>query len=120
MPYSLLADLVLAVHLAFIAFVVGGAVLVRRRRRLAWLHAPAVVWGVCIEFAGWTCPLTPWEVALRRRAGAAGYSGGFIEHYLTALIYPTGLTRETQMLLGTLALVLNVTLYWIAFTRARS
>ncbi|MFL5530347.1 MAG: DUF2784 domain-containing protein, partial [Gemmatimonadaceae bacterium] len=84
MTYRILADLVLVLHLAFVIFVVAGAGLVTRRPRVAWLHLPAVVWGVLIEYAGWICPLTPLENSLRMRGGEAGYSGGFIEHYLLA------------------------------------
>jgi len=109
--YRALADLVLVVHLLFVAFVVLGGLLVLRRPRLAWLHLPAAIWGVLIEFAGWVCPLTPLENSLRTRGGEAGYSGGFIEHYLTAALYPLGLTRGVQFVLGMLVLVLNLAIY---------
>jgi len=108
---SLLADAVLLLHLAFILFVVLGGVLVLRRPRLAWLHLPAVVWGAFIEFTGGVCPLTPLEVALRQRAGEAGFTGGFIEHYVTAVIYPSGLMRLTQIVFGLLVLAINGWVY---------
>ncbi|MFL5574007.1 MAG: DUF2784 domain-containing protein [Gemmatimonadaceae bacterium] len=111
MIYRILADLVLVLHLAFVIFVVAGAGLVIHRPRLAWLHLPAVVWGVLIEYAGWICPLTPLENSLRMRGGEAGYSGGFVEHYLLATLYPTGLTRTTQVALGTAVLILNLVVY---------
>ncbi|MFL5467998.1 MAG: DUF2784 domain-containing protein [Gemmatimonadaceae bacterium] len=111
MIYRILADLVLVLHLAFVIFVVAGAGLVIHRPRLAWLHLPAVVWGVFIEYAGWICPLTPLENSLRMRGGEAGYSGGFIEHYLLATLYPAGLTRTTQLALGTAVLILNLVVY---------
>jgi hypothetical protein len=110
--HRFLADAVLVLHLAFILFVVLGGLLVLRRPKLAWLHLPAVAWGALIEFAGWICPLTPLENRLRARGGEAGYSGGFIEHYLTALIYPGGLTRNFQLLLGALVIAINVAVYW--------
>ena len=109
---SWLADVVLGIHALFVVFVVLGGWLVLRRPKLAWIHGPAAVWGVLIEYAGFTCPLTPLEVAFRRRGGEAGYEGGFIQHYLTEAIYPSGLTREIQIGLGTLALVINVAIYW--------
>jgi hypothetical protein len=112
MVYSVLADAVLIVHLAFLLFVAAGGLAVLRWPALAWVHLPAVAWGVLIEYAGWICPLTPLEVWLRRRAGGTGYQGGFIEHYVTAFIYPEGLTREWQLALGTLALVVNGAIYW--------
>ena len=112
MLYQRLADLVLCVHAAFALFVLLGGLLVLREARLAWVHAPAVIWGALIEYAGFICPLTPLEVGLRRRGGGSGYEGGFIEHYLTRLLYPSGLTRTVQVVLGTLVLIVNLAIYW--------
>ena len=120
MIYRLLADLVMAVHFAFIAFVVLGGILVLRWNRLAWLHVPAAVWGVLIEWAHWTCPLTPLENRLRRLGGLAGYDSSFIEHYLLPLIYPAALTRQVQFLLGAFVLAVNAGLYgWLLYRRAK-
>jgi hypothetical protein len=115
--YRALADLVLVVHLAFVLFVVLGGLLVLRLPRLAWLHVPAAVWGVLIEYTGWICPLTPLENSLRERGGGAGYSGGFIEHYIQPVLYPAGLTRGTQIVLGSLALLVNLTAYGVVVAR---
>src|SRR5687768_9467999 len=120
MWYRALADLVVVVHIAFVAFVVFGGLLVLRRPRLAWLHLPAAVWGVMIEFAGWTCPLTPLENALRLRGGEAGYSGGFVEHYLLPVLYPAGLTRGVQLVLGSIVLALNLAVYSAIIARRRA
>jgi hypothetical protein len=117
--YRALADLILALHLVFVLFVVLGELLVLRWPRAAWLHVPAAIWGVLIEFTGWICPLTPLENSLRTRGGEAGYNGGFIEHYVQPLLYPAGLTRSTQVVLGSLVLVLNLTAYGIALSRMR-
>ena len=114
--YAALADLVLLAHAGFIVFAAAGALLLRRFPRVAWLHLPAVVWGVGIEWSGGICPLTPLEVWLRRRAGTAGYEDGFVEHYVTALIYPAGLTRGMQVALGGGLLLINVLLYWRAWS----
>jgi len=109
--YALLADLVLLGHFAFLLFVVLGGILVLRHPRVAWLHVPLALWGVYVEFSGAICPLTPLENHFRARAGEAGYTGGFIDHYITALMYPAGLTRGMQIALGTAVLALNVWLY---------
>jgi hypothetical protein len=77
-----------AVHLAFIVFVALGGFLAWRWPRLVWVHVPVVVWAVAIVAIGFTCPLTPLEKALRRRAGGEAYDGGFIDHYLTGVVYP--------------------------------
>ena len=63
---------------------------------------------------GWTCPLTPLEKFLRNAGGEEGYSGGFIDHYLTSLIYPEGLTRDMQITLGLIALATNIVIYSFA------
>lgn len=117
--HALLADAVVVLHLAFVVFVVLGGLAVLRWPRLAWLHLPAAAWGVLIEFAGWICPLTPLENSLRRHAGEAGYEGGFVEHYVTLLLYPAGLSRITQWILGGLALAVNVAIYSRVFLQRR-
>jgi len=111
MNARLAADAIVAVHLAFIVFVVAGGLLVLRRRGWAVLHLPAVAWGAWTEFTGTLCPLTPWEQSLRQQAGAAGYAGGFVDHYLVPLIYPAGLTPGLQVALGALVLLLNAAIY---------
>lgn len=117
MTLSLLADLVLVGHVAFVAFVVLGGLLVLRWGRVAWLHVPCALWGAWVEIAGWMCPLTPLENALRRAAGQAGYAGGFLEHYVAPVLYPPGLTRGFQVALGVAVLALNVAVYSIVWRR---
>ncbi len=119
MIYLALAYLTVLLHLAFILFVPLGGCLVLWRRGWAWLHVPAFFWGALISFAGWVCPLTPLENRLRLKAGAAGYAGGFIEHYLLALIYPAELTRALQTALGAAVLLLNLAVYGIVIRKAR-
>lgn len=113
MIYSILADVVIAVHFLFIVFVVVGALLVLKWRRLVYIHLIAAFWGALIMFQGWICPLTPLENRLRRAAGQSGYDGGFIEHYLLPVIYPSGLTREIQIFLGIGVIIINLILYGI-------
>lgn len=120
MGYRLLADGVLLLHLLFILFVVGGGFLLLRWPKIAWVHLPAALWGAVIEFAGWICPLTPLENALRHAAGEAGYGGSFIEHYLLALIYPGALTRDMQLGLGAFAVLINLLAYALFWRRRHS
>lgn len=117
--YSVLADLVLVVHGAFILFVVLGAILVFRWPRLAFLHIPCAIWGSWIEFSGSICPLTPLENHLRRLAGERGFSGGFIEHYLVPLIYPPGLTPAMQIGIGVAVVAINLVAYVLIWRRYR-
>jgi hypothetical protein len=111
MPHALLADLVTLFHLAFVVFVAVGGFLVLRYHRLAWLHVPAVLWAVGVELTGSVCPLTPLENDLRAAAGEAGYAGGFVDHYVLPVIYPAGLTREAQFVIGMGALLVNAAVY---------
>jgi hypothetical protein len=117
--HSFLADVVVLLHLAFIAFAAFGGLLVLRWRRAPWLHLPAVAWGVVIELSGGVCPLTPLENWLRRSAGSSGYEGGFVEHYVLPIVYPPALTRRTQLLLAGLLVLVNIALYAFAWWRAR-
>ena len=117
MIYRALADGVLVVHLAFVLFVVLGGLAALRWPRVAWVHLPVAVYGAAIEFIGFVCPLTPLEVALRRRGGEAGYAGGFIDHYVTAAIYPEGLTRGVQLALGAAVLAVNAAVYAVWLRR---
>ncbi|BBO76657.1 hypothetical protein DSCW_40740 [Desulfosarcina widdelii] len=107
----LAANFVVLVHLAFILFVVLGGFLALRWRKIALVHLPCVLWGVMIEWVGWLCPLTPLEYRLRRLAGEAGYSGGFVDHYIMPLVYPAGLTRNMQIGLGVFVLGMNLLVY---------
>lgn len=119
MPWGVLADTVLIVHALFVVFVAVGGLLVLRWVRVAWLHIPCVLWGAWIEFTGGICPLTPLENRFRRLAGESGYEGGFIEHYVTAVLYPDGLTREIQIGLGIAVLLVNAVVYGLLVRRRR-
>ena len=110
--YPLLADLVLIVHLAFVIFVLCGGLFALKWRWIAWLHLPAAAWGAVVEFTGWICPLTPLENWLRAQAGQAGYRSDFVTFYLLPILYPVDLTRDIQLLLGTVVVVLNAAVYW--------
>ena len=120
MLHGVAADLLVVVHLGFVAFVVLGGFAVPRWPRLAWAHLPAVAWGVGIELTGGICPLTPVEQWLRVEAGTTGYDGDFIAHYLLPVLYPAGLTREAQIALGVVACGINAAVYGWWIRRARS
>ena len=117
MVYRLLADGLGLVHLAFVLFVVAGGLVILWRPSLRWIHLPAAAWGALIEFTGWICPLTPWEQALRWKAGQVGYADGFIEHYILPLLYPEALTPGVQIALGLLVIGVNVGIYAFVWHR---
>ena len=119
MGYRLAADLTLVLHLLFILFVIFGGLLCLHRVRWAWLHLPAMIWGVCVEWAGWICPLTPLENHFRQLASGQGYRGGFVERYLIPVIYPEQLTVSLQWVLGGLVLIVNIFVYLYVFQKKR-
>jgi hypothetical protein len=113
------ADGIVVFHLGFIAFAILGGWLVLWRIRWAWLHLPALAWAIRIELSHGICPLTPLENHFRHLAGDAGYSGGFIEHYILPVIYPPGLEPADQVSLAAVLVTMNVALYVAAFVRWR-
>lgn len=119
--YRVAADFVVVIHFCFAAFVVFGALLALRWRWVSVIHIPAALWGAIIEFFGIICPLTPLEQQLRHLAGENGYTGGFIEHYLLPILYPAGLSRTVQFVLGALVVLINFALYaWLVLRRGRA
>ena len=120
MIYLLLADALVVLHFGFIVFVVLGALTVYRWPKMVWAHIPCALWGAWIEVTGTICPLTPLENRFRRMGGAEGYAGGFIDHYLVPVIYPSGLTRAHQLVLGGLVVAVNLGAYgFLLWRRAR-
>ena len=120
MLYRIAADLVLVTHLAFILVVVAGALAVIRYPWSAWIHLPVASWGVFVELTGRVCPLTTLENFLRTQAGQEGYANSFVEQYIFPVIYPAGLTRQAQLLLAGLVVVVNVIIYTTILLRKRT
>ena len=118
--YRLLADLLVAVHLLYVVFVVLGGLLVLRWPRLTWMHVPAAAWGAFVELTGRVCPLTPLENSWREAAGRQGYQGDFIAHYLVPVLYPPGLTPSIQLALGVAVILANGLIYAFVWRRART
>ena len=119
MGSRILADVLVLVHFGFVLFVAAGGLLVLRWPRLAFAHLPAALWGAWIELSGGICPLTPIEKGLRMRAGESAYSGDFVDHYVLPILYPVGLTRNAQLVLAGLVVVVNLTVYGILVRRRR-
>ena len=107
-------------HFGFAIFVVLGGLLVLRWPRVAWLHLPAAAWGAWVEFTGRICPLTPLEQRFRVAAGQEAYAGDFVGHYILPVLYPAGLTRSAQLVLGVIVVALNLGIYWLVLRRRGS
>jgi len=110
--YRLLAELVMLLHFGFLAYVALGGFLAWRRPRLIVPHVAAAVWGATSATVGIPCPLTAWEDAARRAAGAQGLARGFIDTYLTGVVYPQEHLLTAQLLVAAL-----VAVSWTGFAR---
>jgi len=117
--YRLLADLVVVAHLVFIIYALFGGLFGLWRKWSVFVHIPTAAWIAIIEFQGWICPLTPLENRLRSARGSSGYEAGFVDHYLIPVIYPAGLTRNIQFMLGAVAVALNLGVYIFVLHRWR-
>ena len=117
--FALLAWLIVALHLAFAAFAALGALLSIRWPRVVWVHLPCAAWAVFIEFSGRICPLTPLENDLRSKAGLDAYSGDFVARYMFPLLYPEGLTRRSQIVIGLAVVAINIAIYLYLLRRRR-
>lgn len=118
MVYRILADLVLLFHLCFVIFVIFGGFLVLYRRRIWRLHIPALIWGVLVETFYFICPLTYLENWLRTTGGEAGYDGGFIDYYVSMILY-LDISRFSKTSLALLLILVNLIIYLYVFIRRR-
>ena len=105
MGYRVLADVTMVVHFAFLVFVVTGGFLAWRWPRAIWPHLAAAVWGLSTVVFRLNCPLTWVEDQARERAGNAGLSRGFIDTYLTGVVYPGRYTGLIQALAAAAVLI---------------
>lgn len=105
-----LADAMLLTHLAFIVWVMFGALVTRARAWLAALHIVSVIYGIVAELGPWPCPLTLAENFFEARAGLAPYRGPFVVHYLDAIVYPN-LPSALVAASGALVCFFNLSIY---------
>ena len=115
-----LATGVVIVHVAFVIFVIIGGALALRRPKVAYVHLPAVAWAIYVEWSGDICPLTPLEQSLRAAAGLEAYAGDFIAEWVFPWLYPNGLTRGAQLVMGGAALAINACIYAALLRRRKS
>lgn len=84
----LIAIAILSIHLAWILAVIFGALFTRGRPVWTGLHIASLIWGIVVELAPISCPLTLAEQYFETRAGMPAYQGSFLMHYLDKIIYP--------------------------------
>jgi len=117
--HELAADIILIIHFAFILFVIFGALLFFVTTKIIFIHLPALIWGSYIELTSSICPLTYLENWLLQKANLKTYSEGFIQNYLVPIVYPTNLTKDTQIYLGIALIVINIVLYAFIFSKMK-
>ena len=100
MPSAFLADAVVVIHFGFVVFVAVGGLVAWRYPFVLLAHVPAVAWALGIVTIGYPCPLTGVEHDLRIRAGSKAYEGGFIDRYITGVLYPTRYEQSMQALVA--------------------
>lgn len=105
MVFRVLAEATMTVHFAFLVYVVAGGFLAWRWPWAIWPHLVLAGWGFSTIVFGFDCPLTHIENWARREAGEQGLSTGFIDTYLTGVVYPERYTTLLQALAGLVVLV---------------
>jgi hypothetical protein len=113
--YRLLADTALALHLALVIFVMGGAFLSLRWPSVVYLHLGAVLWAFVVNVFGLTCPLTPLEKSLGARGGVDAYDGGCMQHYIGPLVHPRGSPRRVELVASVTVIAWNILTYTAIF-----
>ncbi|MFI6319106.1 DUF2784 domain-containing protein [Nonomuraea sp. NPDC050556] len=113
MMYRVIADAVMVVHFAFLAFMAAGGFVAWRWPRVIWAHLAVVAWGVVSIVTGVECPLTVAEDWARRHAGMAGLPPtGFVDHYIEGVIYPEEYTNLARIGVAVLVLFSWVGYLW--------
>ncbi|HYB34682.1 MAG TPA: DUF2784 domain-containing protein [Mycobacterium sp.] len=95
--YEIVVALTVAMHFAFLGYLVVGGFLALRWRRTIWLHVPVVIWGIVTVVEHLDCPLTWLERWARAKAGMPPLPQGFIAHYITGVIYPASWAGAVQV-----------------------
>jgi len=118
--YEFLATFTLIIHFLFIVYVILGGLLFFIKHWTIYFHIPAFLYGVYVEFAQSICPLTYLENYFLTKANLASYSTSFIQNYLYAIIYRINLTKELQIILGIILIIINLIIYGFIIKRKKS
>ena len=113
MGWLLVAEALLGLHYVFLAFLLLGGFLARRRSVLV-AHVVAVAWGLGILTVGQPCPLTLGERWARRQAGKHPSTRGFIADHVTGVLYPTGAVGVVRAVVAAVVLC-----SWVVLLRRR-
>ncbi len=117
--YELAANLTLIIHLAFIIFVVFGALLFFVSTKIIYIHLPTLVWGIYIELTHSVCPLTHLENWFLQKSNLPVYFESFIQHHLVPIIYPNNLTEDFQIFLAVVLMIVNLIIYGLIISKSK-
>ncbi len=106
------ANIIFALHLAFILFVLGGGFIVRYGRWLLYLHVLSVVYAILNQFIDWTCPLTYLKKYYLSLAGVPVYEETYIYHYILSYLFPKSVIPMAGIALGLLVMIVNYFAYF--------
>ncbi|WP_159942203.1 MULTISPECIES: DUF2784 domain-containing protein [unclassified Nocardiopsis] len=121
MLYRLIGDTAMVIHLAFVLYVALGGFLAWKWPRTFRAHLGCALYGLAISVIGWTCPLTRVETWGRTRAGQAGLPDeGFIDHYLTGVVYPADHLVTVQVGVGAVIVLSWIGLALLTLRRRRT
>jgi hypothetical protein len=109
-----LADAVVGVHYAYMAYLVVGGFAAWRWRKTIWLHVAAVIWAALIVTTKVPCPLTALQNHFREDAGLRPLTSSFINLYIRGTFYPDDQQTLAQIVLGVIVIV-----SWIGFVRRK-
>lgn len=111
--YRALEMLTVAVHFAFIGYLVVGGFVAWRWPRTIAVHVVAVIWGFGSVLIGYDCPLTAVENWARIAGGGQPLPpSGFIAHYITGVLYPGDAENLVRLLV-----VAVVVASWVGYPR---
>jgi len=127
--FLLAADVILLLHVLFVAFVVLGLVLIFAGKARSWswvrnpwfriVHLAAIAVVVLQSWFSVICPLTTLEMALRLRAGDEAYSGTFMSHWLEWILYYRAPAWVFGVSYTAFAALVVVSWFWIRPRRLR-
>ncbi|PDP86247.1 hypothetical protein CQJ94_17775 [Glycomyces fuscus] len=121
MLYRIIGDTAMVIHLAFILYMALGGLLAWKWPRTFWIHLGCALYGLGISVVGWPCPLTHVENWGRERAGQTGLTEeGFIDHYLTGVIYPAEHLVTVQVGVGVVVVLTWIGLAVLTLRRRRT
>ena len=102
--------LVLVLHLAWILWVMLGALWTSGRRWLTAFHIASLAWGIAVEVGPWPCPLSLAEDFFQQRMGVVPHQDGFLQHCISSLVYPN-VSVTLLTICGVVVCVANLAIY---------